>query len=80
MSENIYIIGVGMVKFGKFLERSVKDWTGEVLDNLFKDCDLTRDDLQAAPGASSTGCPRALRTGGAHSSHSRTPSLATSWR
>jgi len=48
MSENVYIIGVGMVKFGKFLEKSVKDRTGEVLEDLFKDCDLTRKDVQAA--------------------------------
>ena len=48
MSNDTYIIGVGMVKFGKFLERSIKDMTGEVLDATLKDCDLTRGDIQAA--------------------------------
>lgn len=48
MSNDVYIIGVGMVKFGKFLERSVKDMTGQVLEDVLKDCDLTRDDIQAA--------------------------------
>ncbi len=48
MSNDVYIIGVGMIKFGKFLERSMKDMTGEVLDDILKDCNLTRDDIQAA--------------------------------
>jgi len=48
MGGDIYIIGVGMIKFGKFLERSVKDMTGLVLDAVLKDCDLTRDNIQAA--------------------------------
>lgn len=48
MSDNVYIIGVGMVKFGKFPEKSIKDRTGEVLGALFKDCDLLQKDIQAA--------------------------------
>jgi acetyl-CoA acyltransferase len=48
MSDNIYILGVGMIKFGKFLERSVKDMTGLVLEEALKDCSLTREDIQAA--------------------------------
>ena len=48
MSNDIYIIGVGMVKFGKFLERSVKDMTGQILEDVFKDCDVARDDIEAA--------------------------------
>ena len=48
MSNDVYILGVGMVKFGKFLERGVKDMTGLVLDDTLKDCGITRDDIQAA--------------------------------
>lgn len=48
MSDNIYIFGTGMIKFGKFLDRSVKDMTGLVLEEVLKDCDLARDDIQAA--------------------------------
>jgi acetyl-CoA acetyltransferase len=48
MSSRVYIIGAGMIKFGKFLERSIKDMTGLVLDDVLKDCTLTRDDIQAA--------------------------------
>jgi acetyl-CoA acyltransferase len=48
MSDDIYILGVGMTKFGKFLERSVKDMAGLVLEDVLKDSDLSRDDIQAA--------------------------------
>jgi len=48
MGNDVYIIGIGMVKFGKFLERSVKDMTNQVLDDVLKDCNITRDDIQAA--------------------------------
>lgn len=48
MSEEVYILGAGMIKFGKFLERSVKDMTGLVLEEVLKDCGLARDDIQAA--------------------------------
>ncbi len=48
MSENVYIIGVGMIKFGKYLEKGIKVLTGEALDLVLKDCGLTHGDIQAA--------------------------------
>ena len=48
MGNDVYIIGIGMIKFGKFLERSLKDMTGQVLEDVLKDCDLSRDDIEAA--------------------------------
>lgn len=48
MSEDVYIIGVGMIKFGKYLEKGVKILTGEALELVLKDCGLTRDDIEAA--------------------------------
>ncbi len=48
MSEDVYIVGVGIIKFGRFLERSIKDMAGLVLDDVLKDCDLTREDIEAA--------------------------------
>ncbi|MBW2322042.1 MAG: thiolase family protein [Deltaproteobacteria bacterium] len=48
MSEDVYIIGVGMIKFGKWLDRSIKDITGEALELTLKDCGLTREDIEAA--------------------------------
>jgi acetyl-CoA acetyltransferase len=54
MSENVYIIGVGMIKFGKYLEKSIKDLTGETLSLVIKDGDLTLDDIEAAWFANSS--------------------------
>jgi acetyl-CoA acetyltransferase len=48
MSDNVYIIGVGMIKFGKYLEKNIKDLTGETLRLVVKDCDLTLNDIEAA--------------------------------
>ncbi|MBW2622074.1 MAG: thiolase family protein, partial [Deltaproteobacteria bacterium] len=48
MSEDVYIIGVGMTRFGKFLERGIKDLTGEALEGVLKDSGLTREDIEAA--------------------------------
>jgi acetyl-CoA acetyltransferase len=48
MNEAVYIIGVGMIRFGKWLERGVKDMTRGALDLVLEDCGLARDDLQAA--------------------------------
>ncbi len=48
MSNNVYIIGVGMIKFGKYLEKGVKKLTGETLDLVLKDCDLKMDGIEAA--------------------------------
>lgn len=48
MSNDVYIIGSGMIKFGKYLERSMKDLTREALDLVLKDCGLTKDSIEAA--------------------------------
>ncbi|MGC9325437.1 MAG: thiolase family protein [Desulfomonilia bacterium] len=48
MGDGVYIIGVGMIKFGKYLDRSVKQLTGEALEHVLKDCNLKQDDIQAA--------------------------------
>ncbi|MBW2092715.1 MAG: thiolase family protein, partial [Deltaproteobacteria bacterium] len=48
MSDNVYIIGVGMIKFGKNFEKSVKAMTGESLQLALDDCGLASDDIQAA--------------------------------
>jgi acetyl-CoA acetyltransferase len=37
-----------MIKFGKFLEKGVKQLAGEALDLVLKDCDLKTDDIEAA--------------------------------
>jgi acetyl-CoA acetyltransferase len=48
MSDNVYIMGVGMTKFGKWLERSIKDLTGEALEAALSDAGLSREDIEAA--------------------------------
>ena len=48
MSEAVYILGVGMIRFGKWLDRGIKDMTREALDLVLEDCGLARADLQAA--------------------------------
>ncbi|WP_037313459.1 thiolase family protein [Ruegeria halocynthiae] len=45
--ENVYVAAVGMIPFGKHPGKSVKDLSGMVLAELFKDTDLTIDQLQA---------------------------------
>jgi acetyl-CoA acyltransferase len=48
MSDNVYIIGSGMIKFGKYLERGIKDLTGEALKLVLEDCGLGMGDIEAA--------------------------------
>jgi len=48
MSDNAYIIGVGMTKFGKHLDKGVKALTGESLKLVLADANLTLNDLEAA--------------------------------
>ena len=39
MNNDVYIYGVGMTKFGKFLDKRIKDLTGEALKSLKNDID-----------------------------------------
>jgi acetyl-CoA acyltransferase len=48
MAEDVYIIGTGMTKFGKYLDKGIKALTGEALELVLKDCGLERRDIQAA--------------------------------
>jgi acetyl-CoA acetyltransferase len=48
MSDNVYIIGVGMTRFAKLPGRTMKSMTGESVESALKDCDLNNDDLEAA--------------------------------
>ncbi len=46
--ENVYIIGLGMIRFGKHLERTVRDMAHEAINLSLEDAGLVKDDLQAA--------------------------------
>ena len=48
MSDNIYILGTGMIKFGKWLDKGVKVLTAEALDAVLADSGLEKSDIQAA--------------------------------
>ncbi|MBI5844109.1 MAG: thiolase family protein [Deltaproteobacteria bacterium] len=48
MSQDVYIIGTAMTKFGKYLEKGVKTLAGEALDLVLKDAGLSRGDIEAA--------------------------------
>lgn len=51
---DVFIIGVGMTRFGKYLDRSVKDLTRESVEEALVDAGLQKEDLQAAWFANST--------------------------
>ncbi len=48
MSDNVYVYGVGMIKFGKHLDLGVKQLTGEALKLVLEDCGLEQKDIEAA--------------------------------
>jgi acetyl-CoA acetyltransferase len=48
MSDRVYIIGIGMTKFGKYLDRTIKDLTAEALERVLSDAGLSREDIEAA--------------------------------
>jgi len=48
MSDKVYIIGVGMIKFGKHFDLGVKQLTGQALTLVLKDAELEMKDLEAA--------------------------------
>ncbi|MFX1456463.1 MAG: thiolase family protein [Promethearchaeota archaeon] len=48
MSDKVYVYSVGMTKFGKFLEKSIKDLTGETLKSLQNDGNFDLSNIEAA--------------------------------
>ncbi len=45
---NVYIAGLGMIRFNKYMDRNVRDMAHEVIRSALKDAELTKEDLQAA--------------------------------
>ena len=48
MHTNAYVAGVGMTRFGKFLDRGLKSLAAEAITEALKDAGLQASDLQAA--------------------------------
>lgn len=44
---DVYIIGVGMIPFGKYIEKSVKTLTAEAVADVLQDADMTVKPIQA---------------------------------
>ncbi len=45
---NVFIIGLGMIRFGKYPDRGVRDMAHEAIRLALADADLSSEDLQAA--------------------------------
>ena len=48
MQQNAYIAGVGMTRFGKHMDRTLKSLACEAIESALKDANLEQDKLQAA--------------------------------
>ncbi len=46
--DDVYIIGVGMLRFGKYPEKSIKQMTQEVVDIVLRDAGAEKQDIEAA--------------------------------
>lgn len=56
MKQNAIIAGVGMTRFGKHIDRGMKDLAGEAINAALKDAGIGKDELNAAyMGSAATG-------------------------
>jgi acetyl-CoA acetyltransferase len=54
MDSDIYIVGVGMPKFGKFLEKSIKDLSALAISGALEDSKLDKSEIECAWFSNST--------------------------
>ena len=45
--DDVYIIGVGMIPFGKYIEKSVNTLTAEAVADVLQDADMTAEPIEA---------------------------------
>ncbi len=48
MSDDVYILGVGMIRFKKYPEKTIKQLTAEAMQALFEDVQVDKSDIEAA--------------------------------
>src|SRR5271157_5277766 len=48
LMDNVYIIGVGMIRFNKYPDRTVRDMAHEAIDLVLKDAQIQKEDIQSA--------------------------------
>jgi len=53
MGDNVYIVGAGMTRFGKYLDGSVKELAAEAVHSALDDAGLQKKDIEAAYAANS---------------------------
>lgn len=46
--EDVVILGVGMTRFGKFMDKSLKDLTREAMTKVLEDAGISKEQIQAA--------------------------------
>ena len=46
--EDVYVIGVGITRFDKHLDRSVRELAAEALNRALRDAGITKDAIRAA--------------------------------
>ena len=54
---DIYVVGVGMTPFGKFLDRTVKDLSREAVNSALTDAGAAKEDISAAFFANTSQSP-----------------------
>ena len=54
---DIYVVGVGMTPFGKFIDRTVKDLSREAVNNALTDAGASKEDVSAAYFANTSQSP-----------------------
>jgi acetyl-CoA acetyltransferase len=45
--DSVYVIGVGMIRFNKYPDKTVQSMAHEAIELVLKDAGLTREDLEA---------------------------------
>jgi acetyl-CoA acetyltransferase len=48
MGDDVYILGAGMIRFGKYADRSIKQLVAEAVQSLGEDVEVKKEDIQAA--------------------------------
>ena len=48
MGENVYILGVGMTRFGKYADKGIKQLLAEAVQSLCENVKVDKEDVQAA--------------------------------
>ena len=48
MRDDVYIVGVGMIRFSRYPEKSIKTMTAEAVQALLEDVPVDKGDIEAA--------------------------------